>query len=68
MYIDITLMQSVSKSQMIKIIKGLRVRSTFFRRRHCQPFVPDMEIARIILPRSLISDQDVESMLNHTLE
>ena len=61
-------MQSISRSQMVKIIKGLRAQSTFFRRRHCQPFVPDMEIAQIILPRSLISDQDVESVLNHTLE
>lgn len=53
---------------MVKIIKGLRARSTFFRRRHRQPFVPDMEIAQIILPRSLILNQDVENVLNHTLD
>lgn len=66
--LDVTLMQFISKLQMVKIIKGLRVRSIFFRRRHYQPFVLDMEIVQIILPHLLISDQDVENMLYHALD
>lgn len=49
-------------------MKGLREQSTYFRRRHYQPFVPDMENIQITLPHSLILHQDIENMLNHALD